>query len=106
MVEYLALTDFSLLFIAPVAVFGESASTTTITVGVQPPEEPGEIRRYGVAIGSTKCEIQAGSVTQSCTLNCLEAGTQYSVSAYSFGFDEEISSKTFGLVSTLPDGRC
>ncbi len=95
----------SLLFVAPVALLGESATTTTIKVVVEPPEEPGEILRYGVAIGSTKCEIQAGPATPSCTLNCLAAGTHYNASAYSFGYDDEISSKTFGTVSTLPDGK-
>ncbi len=97
---------FSLLFfLAPAAVFAEGATTTTIKVAAKPPKKPGDIRRYNLAIGSKKCDALAGPASPSCTLTGLAAGTQYNASAFSRGDDSKTSRKTFGAVSTLPDGR-
>ncbi len=82
-----------------------SATTSTITAAVKPPQVPGEIRRFEVAVGSKKCEVQAGPATPSCTLTGLAAGTQYNASAFSVGDDFKISLPVFGPVNTLPDGR-
>ncbi len=72
---------------------------------MKPPQVPGEIRRFEVAVGSKKCEVQAGPVTPSCTLTGLAAGTQYNASASSIGDDYQISFRVFGPVNTLPKGK-
>ncbi len=82
-----------------------SATTSTITLAVKPPQVPGAIRRYEIAVGSKKCEVQAGPTTPSCTLTGLAAGTQYNASAFSVGDDFKMSLPVFGPVNTLPDGR-
>ncbi len=105
LVEYFSEFDWLLLFIAPISVLVGSATTSTITAAVKPPQVPGEIRRFEVAVGSKKCEVQAGPATPSCTLTGLAAGTQYNASAFSFGDDFKSSLPVFGLVNTLPDGR-
>ncbi len=82
-----------------------NATSRTITVAVEPPQVPGEIRHYKVAAGSKKCAVQAGPGTPSCTLTGLAAGTQYNASAFSVGDDFKMSLPVFGPVNTLPDGR-
>ncbi len=93
------------MFIAPVGVSVGSATTSTINVAVKPPQLPGEIRLYEIAIGPKKCEAQAGSSTPSCTLAGLAAGTQYHASATSLIEDGHAGSQAIGEVNTLPDGR-
>ncbi len=93
-----------LLFLAPVGVFVGSATNSTITVAVKPPQVPGGVRRYKVSIGSKQCEAQVGPATPSCTLTGLGAGTQYSASARSVGDNYKVGLPAVGLVTTLPDG--
>ncbi len=95
----------SFLSIAPIGVFVGSATTGSITVAVQPPQLPGEIRHYDVVIGSMKCQAQAGPATPSCALSGLVAGKLYNASATSVGDDSKKSFEVFGTVNTLPNGK-
>ncbi len=86
--------------------FVGSATTSSISVAVKPPQLPGGIRRYKIIFERKKCEAEAGIVAPSCTLTGLAAGTQYNVSAQSVGDDYKTGAPAFGLLNTLPDGRC